>query len=354
MKKCLFFVLPLALSLVLSACGNDDTASKTEPEPPQVEQPQQPEQTEPAAEPEEQKETFKYTTPLTGMGTNDELPKRVIMVMVNNDPKARPQSGLDKADIVYEVLAEGSITRFVGIYHSDKPKVIGPVRSIRSYYIDIGSGFDAIMVHAGGSPAALATLGTKGMASFNEIGRAGPYFWRESFRKAPHNLYTDLDKIWDGSQKLGFRMEAEVPQLTFKDPEEEAKGTEAKNVEISYTSQYVVGYEYDSEQKLYKRITSGQAHKDLTTDEQLTAVNVMVLATPHKILDQAGRRDVNVFGPGKGYLFQQGKAQEITWERKGGLIRAYIDGKEVQMYPGNTWVNIIPSVPSLSEAVKFQ
>ncbi|MEW9670347.1 DUF3048 domain-containing protein [Ammoniphilus sp. 3BR4] len=353
MKKGLFLSFSLALSLVLTACGDDDTASKTEPTPPQVEQPveQEPKET---AEPEQQKESFKYTAPLTGIGTNEELPKRVVMVMLNNAPQARPQSGLDKADIVYEILAEGAITRFVGIYHSDKPKVIGPVRSIRPYYIDIGSGFDAIMVHAGGSPAALQTLKGNGMAHLDEIFNGGGFFWRESFRKAPHNLYTDLDKIWKGSEQLGFRMEAEVPQLAFKDPEEEAAGTDAKKVEIAYTSQYKIGYEYDSENKRYKRTTAGKIHKDLTTDEQLTAVNVMILAAPHKILDKEGRRDVDVFGPGQGFLLQHGKAQEITWERKGGLIRAYIDGKEALMYPGNTWVNIIPSVPALSESVKME
>ncbi len=347
MKK--IFILSLfLLGLSLSGCGTKETATQSEPSVPQAETPapQQPE--EPVIP------TFKYTAPLTGLGTNEELPKRVVMVMINNAPQARPQSGLDKADILYEILAEGAVTRFVGIYHSQMPEIIGPVRSIRPYYIDIGSGFDAIMVHAGGSPDALHTLNSKGMAHMDEIYNAGSSFWRESFRKAPHNLYTDIDKIWKGAASLGFRMEAEIPQLTFAGKSQEAGGTPAKKINVRYTSQYEISYEYDEDLKRYKRLTLGKPHMDLTTGQQLSTVNLLVLASSHKILDKEGRRDVDVFGPGKGYLFQRGKAQEITWERKGGLIRAYMDGKEIPMYPGNTWVNLIPNVPSLNQSVKFE
>lgn len=348
MKK-LFILSILLLGITLSGCGKEETATQPETPPaPQAETPvpQQPE--EPA------KPTFNYTAPLTGLGTNEELPKRIVMVMINNAPQARPQSGLDKADIVYEILAEGAVTRFVGIYHSQKPEIIGPVRSIRPYYVDIGSGFDAIMVHAGGSPDALHTLNSKGMAHMDEIYNAGPSFWRESFRKAPHNLYTDLDKLWKGAKSLGFRMEAEIPELTFAEGSQEAVGNPAKKINVSYTSQYEVSYEYDENQKRYKRFTMGKPHIDLTTKEQLSTVNLLVLSSTHKILDKEGRRDVDVFGPGKGYLFQRGKAQEITWERKGGLIRAYADGKEISLYPGSTWINMIPNKPPLNQSVKFE
>lgn len=347
MKKLLILSL-LLLGLSLSGCGKEETATQPKPPAPQVETPEPQEPEEPA------KPTFKYTAPLTGLGTNEELPKRIMMVMINNAPQARPQSGLDKADIVYEILAEGAVTRFVGIYHSQKPEVIGPVRSIRPYYVDIGSGFDAIMVHAGGSPDALHTLNSQGMAHMDEIYNSGSSFWRESFRKAPHNLYTDLDKLWKGAESLGFRMEAEIPELTFTEESQEAVGSPAKKINVRVTGQYQISYEYDEALKRYKRFTMDKAHIDLTTKQQLSAVNLLVLASPHKILDKEGRRDVDVFGPGKGYLFQRGKAQEITWERKGGLIRAYDDGKEIPMYPGNTWVNIIPNSPALNQSVKFE
>jgi hypothetical protein len=354
MKKLISFLFIFTSVLFITACGQEADAPPKEPVQEQKQEDETP-QSEAPKEPEEEKKTFQYTAPLTGLGTNEKLPKRIVMVLINNAPAARPQSGLDKADIVYEILSEGSITRFVAIYHSQKPDVIGPVRSIRPYFIEVGNGFDAIMVHAGGSPAALNTLTSKGMAHLDEIYNAGNYFWRESFRKPPHNLYTDLDRIWSGSKVLGFRMEAEIPALSFISEDQENQGEPASKVDVTYMSQYKVSYEYDETLKRYKRFTQGKPHHDLTTDQQLAADNLLVITSPHKILDNVGRRDVDVSGPGEGLLFQRGKGQKITWERKDGLIRAYTaEGKEVPMYPGNTWVNLIPTVPSLKENVQYQ
>ncbi|RKD21081.1 hypothetical protein BEP19_15500 [Ammoniphilus oxalaticus] len=342
MKRRIFLLLLMLSFVFVSACGKSGQDIELE-----LEQ-EQPIPTEP--EPEE---VFKYEAPLTGLGTNQKLPNRAVMVMMNNAPEARPQSGLDQADVVYEVLAEGSITRFVGIYHSGQPKIIGPVRSIRPYYIDIGSGYDAIMVHAGGSPDALATMKHKRIAHLDEIYNAGGSFWRESFRKAPHNLYTDLDHIWKGANALGFRKEAAVPYFSFKDSTEEASGVSAEKIDLNYSGGYRVAYEYDEQTQRYKRFTSGKPHTDLTTGDQLAVTNLLVITAKHRILDSEGRRAIDVYGPGVGYLFQHGKAQEITWEHKNGMIRAYINGNEAQMYPGNTWVNIMPSAANQAEAIQF-
>jgi len=344
--KIVKWALPAILAFTLTACMGGKT-----PELPNQEQPSgKQEQTQ---TPLEVEKTFKYIAPLTGMGTDEELPKRTIMVMVNNAPQARPQSGLDKADFVYEILAEGWITRFVAIYHSEKPEVIGPVRSIRSYYVDLGGGLDAIMVHAGGSPQALSTLEGKGMAHLDEIYNAGGYFWRESFRKPPHNLYTDLTKIWDGAKALGFRQEGEIPQFEFAAEDAEVSGEAGNTVKIRYSEGYNAGYEYDAVAKNYKRLTNGEPHQDLTTKKQLTAVNVMIIEAPHRVIDNEGRRDIDLFGPGEGLLLQRGKVQQIKWERKDGVIRAFSkdDGAELELFPGNTWINVIPNKPGLQQAV---
>lgn len=345
------------LVFAVTACGTGDEQETVQPvennEPSDPQPDEQPDPKEDETDKEEE-ETFKYTAPFTGVGTNDELPKRAVMVMINNHAKARPQSGLDKADVVYEVLAEGSITRMAAIYHSQKPKVIGPVRSVRPYYIDLGLGFDAVIVHAGGSPAALQILRDQGIAHMDEIYNAGAYFWRESFRKAPHNLYTDLERIYRGAERLGFRQSGNMPHMLFVSEDREPEGDTAEKIDISYTSTYGVSYEYDPDSKQYKRLTQGEPHNDLTTGEQLTATNVLVVSASHRILDNEGRRAIDVYGPGNGYLFQRGKVQKVTWERKNGLIRAYIDGEEVGLYPGNTWVHIIPNVPALENKVTYQ
>lgn len=279
------------------------------------------------------------------------------MVMVNNHPLARPQSGLDKADIVYEILAEGEVTRFVAIYQSQKPKVIGPVRSIRPYYIQIGAGFDAVMVHAGGSEEALETLAHSDYSYINEI-KNGKYFWRESFRKPPHNLYTDLDHIWQAMEDKGMRTMAEVPTFPFLAPGTRIEqGETANRIDVTFHPLYKIAYAYDEKTGRYLRFTQGKPHYDLTTNRQLAAVNVLVIASRHRVLDSEGRRQVDVSGPGDGYLFQQGKARKIKWKKSGGVIRVYADAsfsEELPLLPGNTWVSIIPTVPGLTAAVNYQ
>ena len=346
-KPALYTVVLMAL---LTACSQEVVKIQPQPNQTQPATPQGPEQ--PPAP------TYAYTAPFTGMGTNEKLEgKRPVMVMVNNHPYARPQSGLDKADIVYEVLAEGEVTRFLAIYHSQKPEAIGPVRSIRPYFIKIGTGFDAFLIHAGGSPEALETLAHADYGNINEISN-GAYFWRVNFRKAPHNLYTDLDRIQKAVTDKGMRTTTELPAFSFLPTDAEITGGQpAATIDVTYHTLYKAGYQYDASSKKYLRFTEGKPHVDLTTNEQLAVTNLLVIATRHRVLDNEGRRDVDVVGPGDGYLFQYGKARQVKWVRKNGVIRMYEDAaltKELPLLPGNTWINIVPNMPGLSSAVKFQ
>lgn len=341
----------LALSILITACSQE-VVTDPPPQPNKSATPPGPQQPQQPAAP-----AYAYTAPFTGMGTNQKLEGRPIMVMVNNHPYARPQSGLDKADIVYEVLAEGEVTRFLAIYHSQKPEVIGPVRSIRPYFIEIGTGFDAFLIHAGGSPEALETLAYADYGNINEISN-GAYFWRVKFRKAPHNLYTDLDKINQAISAKGMRTTTELPSLPFLPANSEIKeGQPATKIDVTYHTLYKAAYQYDAASKKYLRFTDGKPHLDLTTNQQLSVTNLLVIATRHRVLDNEGRRDVDVVGPGDGYLFQQGKAKKVKWVRKNGVIRVYEDAgltKELPLLPGNTWINIVPNMPGLASAVKFQ
>ncbi|MBO8164754.1 MAG: DUF3048 domain-containing protein [Brevibacillus sp.] len=332
---------------MLAACAQEVT---TEPQPTKT-PPTPPAQTEPnETEP-------RYTAPFTGLRVEEPILDRPVMVMVNNHPKARPQSGLDQADIVYEILAEGEVTRFVAIYQSQKPAVIGPVRSIRPYYIQIGAGFDAVMVHAGGSPDALDMLSRSDYAYINEISNSG-YFWREKFRQAPHNLYTSADLIAQAMKDKGMRMTSELPRFSFLPDNAKILGSEsAKEIQVTFHKLYSAGYTYDEKKGKYLRLTDGKPHLELSSEKQLEVTNLLVLGARHRVLDSEGRRQVDVVGPGDGYLFQQGSVRKIKWKRSGGVIRAYEDEaltKEVQFLPGNTWINIVPDSPSLSASVTYQ
>ena len=344
MKK---WLLPLILSvaLVTASCAQkeEEAAPPVEPQPEVQEEQEEPEQ-----EPEEE-EKPPFTAPLTGKGSETEINNRILMVMFGNNPEARPQSGLNKADMVYEILAEGTITRLVGFFQSQVPEVIGPVRSIRSYFVDLAQGLNAIMVNVGRSNQAHALITTKAYDDIDEIYTSGASFWRESFRKAPNNVYTNIDKLNEAIEAKKFRAESETLPLLFKDPEEAPVGQDANVVKVNYSSRYGVTYTYDAEKKVYKRSLGDSPHVDLTTGDQLTATNIIIAKTPHKVLDNAGHLQVDLNGPGEGWIIQQGKLQEIEWTRKNGMIRAYVDAKEVALYPGQTWVHVIPTVGSSVE-----
>jgi hypothetical protein len=302
----------------------------------------------PTATAVEKEQLFKF--PLTGLPTDKEVKSRPLMVMVENAPQARPQTGLDQADIVYEILAEGEITRFVSVFQSHEAKTIGPVRSIRPYFVEIGDALDAVIVHAGWSQEAMDMMAGRKLAHLDEVYGDGAYYWRATDRKAPHNLYTSVDKMKQGAEARKFRSEWNGPLLTFaKDGQSKLTGAAVHYIQIPYIQGYFASYEYNAAEGMYMRSMEGKPHLDKETGKQLKTKNLLVLESKHKIIDKEGRRTVDVFGPGKGLILQEGKSQQITWERKNGMLRAYDDtGKEVPLLPGNTWVQIVPEGTTLN------
>ncbi|WP_246079346.1 DUF3048 domain-containing protein [Paenibacillus piri] len=310
----------------------------------------------PSQSPAAEKEmAARYTAPFTGMPIEEQASDRPMLVMVNNHPSARPQSGLGAADVLYESLAEGEVTRIAALYQSAKTDVaVGPVRSIRPYYIDLGKIYDAVLIHAGGSPDAYTQLDRQKLDHLDEITNAGQFFWRESFRKSPHNLYTGLAKLRSGTDKLGLRgeytpvsaMPAFLPDRT------DISGEPAPRVQVTFLlKSYVVSYAYDEALKQYTRYVNDEPHIDLGGSEPLTASNVVVLGAEHVVLDNEGRRDIKLTGSGPGYLFQRNKAQPVEWRRKAvtDSFHLYRDGQEIGLYPGKTHYLIVPDKPSFEE-----
>lgn len=341
-KKTAAVLLAAALSVTAVGCGK-----QAAPEP-------APAGGEEAVPVQKTQNQAPVTAPLTGLTVDKESTDRVVMVMVNNHAKARPQSGLDKADVVYEMLEEGLITRFMAFYQSQAPEVVGPVRSIRPYNIEIGQGFDAIFSHAGGSVAALSIIRNGDYADLDEIYAYPKAYWRDKSRKAPHNLYTSIEKLRKGAAEKGYAVGGEIPVIRFKQEGEEVQGEPGTKVSINYSKRNTAGYEYDPGTKLYKRLTAGKPHMDKESGKQLTATNVLVIAARHRTLDSEGRLEIDTMGPGKGYLFQHGQALAVTWERKEGMIRVYQNGEEVPFYRGTTWVNIVPTTPSFADHLTFK
>lgn len=303
-------------------------------------------------------EKFAYQAPLTGIGIKEEPNERAVAVMINNHPSARPQSGIHKADIVYEVLAEGDITRFLAIFQSEKPETIGPIRSARDYFIELAKGYDSFYVAHGWSPEARQILKSGSIDNINGIEYDGTLFKRASFRKAPHNSYISYDNILKGAKRVNASMDNAPTPLTFLSEKEAESltGKKAATAGISYSgsSLFYVEYKYDSELKKYKRYSNGQLTADYDTEEPVLLDNVLIVEAIHRTIDNYGRREVNLTSGGKGYLLQNGLWNEVEWKNVDDRIIPFINGKEAGLLPGKTWINIVPSNPGLQSIVSLK
>ncbi len=310
---------------------------------------------QPIAEKPPKPKEEKYQFPLTGLKTNDEEATgvRPVAVVVNNDPKARPQTGLNEADVIYEVLAEGNVTRFLAIYQSEKPANIGPVRSARPYFIDLAKGYDALFIAHGWSPRAKEILQSGTVDNINGIAHDGTLFKRASFRKAPHNSYISYENIEKGAEMSDYTLEQSVDPLPFFTEKSDVEGDEANEVTVQYGSRYDVTYDYDATNQEYTRYTNEELTVDYETDEPLKVANILIIEASHQVTDDAGRRDIDLTSGGDAVLLQNGVVRHLQWANEHGRIVPKTTDEDVEFAPGRTWIHIIPHNPGLNQAIKL-
>lgn len=293
--------------------------------------------------------------PLTGELVDPSvISKRPLAVVIENHPDARPQTGYNEADIVYEALAEGGITRTLAIFQSKESKEIGPVRSARPYFIDWATSFDAIFAHVGGSVDALALISQIGTPDLNQFAN-GSYFWRSNDRYAPHNVYTTTEKLYAAAKANGIAATLNIPTLKFKKdlPEADRVAGQKVTVDFSY-GDFVASYLYDTKTNTYARSIAGIAAKDAKTGVQISPKNVIVEFTsvePYVNSEGAQAVRIGSVSSGSGYLFQDGKTVKITWSKASRSMRTkYADetGAEVSLNPGQTWIDVIPTGNSVT------
>lgn len=270
---------------------------------------------------------------------------RPFCVTIENHPGARPQSGLQLADIVYEFLAEGGITRFLGVYTAASG-ILGPVRSCRHYFTDIVGQYDAIYVHCGSSNQGLQALAARKIDFMNEIKFSKP-FYRVKFRSSPHNLYTTLEKLILGADKMGFRARGDVippaehfPRFseTLKSPKPE------KLVKVIYHRKYSVAYSYDEKSNRYLRMINSAPHTIYGEGTQLSTPNILVISCPTRQIDSYGRLDIDLTGSGPAMAIRGGQSQICTWHKKDSRSPMTIldpQGKPVLFNPGQIWIQVI-------------
>lgn len=270
-------------------------------------------------------------------------PSHGIAVIVENQADARPQSGLHRADIVYEALAEGGISRFLALYLTGEAEVIGPVRSARHYFVHWAREYDAALTHIGASPQGFDALARSGIPSLDET-RGGGAIWRSRQRFAPHNAYTSTAGI---AAALGQRLPTGAwGGLRFKEPDWRYSGEGAPELSLRYWFDYQVAYRYDAERNRYLRFMVGVPHRDLESGEQLWAASVVVLHMPAQVIDSAGRLDMALTGSGRADYFLDGVHLAGSWRREAlAAPTRYLDaeGNEVHFNPGPLWIQVVPS-----------
>ncbi|MCM3324450.1 DUF3048 domain-containing protein [Cytobacillus kochii] len=297
----------------------------------------------------------KTVYPLTGIAQEGNGNQRAIAVMINNHPKARPQSGLTQADIVYELLAEGEVTRFLAIFQSEQPDRVGPVRSAREYYIELAKGFNSLYIAHGNSPEAKKMLADEYVDHLNGLYYDGTLFERVRDRQAPHNSYISFAHIEQGAKEKNYELDGAPAAFAHLTDEEADKlsGSVAEEIAVSYgkDERFDVTYDYDETTKAYKRSSDGEWTTDYDTGDPVLLSNILIIEAKHTVIDGEGRRDIDLTSGGKGYLIQRGMMSEVNWVNKEGRIYPVIDGKEQPLAPGKTWVNVIPQEPGINQSV---
>ncbi len=308
--------------------------------------------------PEEETPPLPYTNPLTGEGLEADVSgSRPVAIMLNNLKKALPQAGVSQADIIYEILAEGGITRMLAVFQSvENVGEIGTVRSARDYYVSLAYGHDAIFLHAGGSPQAYDAIQKWQLTALDCVN--GPYegtlFWRDAVRRKnaglEHSVLTSGEKIMEllptYSRVNPKHWEGYQCPLTFLAANETASGDKADIITVQFSSYKTGVFTYDPKTRLYAIEEYDAPYIDANTGEQVQVKNVLVLHTDVSQIkgDSAGRLSVRTTGSGSGQFFCDGTMQDITWSRKDDsspMVYTAANGKPLQLGVGKTYVNII-------------
>lgn len=284
---------------------------------------------------------------------------RPIAVMVNNHPTARNyHSGLQDAYIVYELIVEGGLTRLMAVYKDANTAKVGSVRSSRHYFLDYALENDAIYVHFGWSPQAQSDISSLGVNNIN--GLYDNFYWRDKSLgiSTEHTAFTSMENIKSTINRKGYRSTSDKkPLLNYSASEIDLSNIEgakvANKVSIKYSNSVITSYEYDAVNKVYKRSVNGTVHKDYVTGKQYTAKNIITYQVTNSAIsgDHKGRQNFNNLTTGNGYYISNGYSVPIKWSkstRDGQTKYTYLDGTEINVNDGNTYIQIQPTGQSLS------
>lgn len=335
-SKILASLLILVMALSLSGCGKDENKASGKKNNTEV------------------KDTDKKQLKIV----NTSSKSRPFAVMINNINVARPlQSGLQDAYLMYEIIVEGGITRYMALFMDQNTTRIGSIRSARHYFLDYALENDAIYVHHGQSPQAqndFSALGVDRIVVDNS--KTG---WRDKSLNvsSEHTLFTSIEKLNNGlgnkrttrNNDLLLNYSVDEVDLSKK---EDAKA--ANDITIQYSNSYITSYKYDENNKYYLRSVNGKAHTDYVTKKQYHFKNIITYQVKNTSLNDGankGRQNIENIGSGVGYYITDGYSIPIKWvkeSRKSQTKYYYEDGKEIDVNDGNTFIQIQPEGQKLT------
>ena len=292
---------------------------------------------------------------------DEDSTSRPIAVMINNHPYARPyHTGLQDAYLVYEIIVEGGITRYMAVFKDKDTEKIGSVRSSRHYFLDYALENDAVYVHWGWSPEAEKQIKKYSVNNLDGIAYEGVYFFRDNSLKVAyeHRGFTSMELIKKGMAKKGYSDQSSKETLLnysidAVDLSKLDGAIPAEEVLIPYSGSIETSYKYDATNKNYLRYVNGKEHTDYVTKKQFTAKNIITYQVSNWTMtgDVKGRQDIDNIGTGKGYYISDGYAVPIKWEKKyktSQTVYTLEDGTEINVNDGNTFIQIQPSSKKLT------
>jgi hypothetical protein len=298
---------------------------------------------------------------------------RPLGVMIENHENARPQSGINSADITYEAVAEGGITRTLNIYYCQPPAQVGPVRSARTYFLDFMSeyGDSPLYAHVGGAntpgPAdALGQINEYGWGGYNDLNQFSigfPTFWRDYNRlghstATEHTMYSTTDKLWKFAKEdreLGVKGKDGTPWTEgftlYKFKDEESKGS-AQVIHVEHWpnyQEYFIDWVYDPTTNSYTRKNGGVAHLDKNTGKPLSAKNIVILYMNESSANDGYEDNAHLLydttGSGKAVIFMDGKEIKGKWSKDSRTDKTIItgaNGQEIEFNRGKIWFHVLP------------
>jgi hypothetical protein len=287
--------------------------------------------------------TTKHTgsvAPLTGLPYPKRLLKdrSALTIKIDNTPEAMPQYGINEADVVYEEIVEGGITRLAAIFNSQVPKVVGPVRSVRRTDREIVFPIGGIFAFSGGAEYAVRSIETAPVKLYDEA-NAGAAMFRDPSRQIPHNLFANAQLLMDKDGKP----RPPPPLFTYLSSGEKFRGPKVKSFVVNFAGGYAVTYDWDSKTKSWERSIFGAP--DVTAGGvRVSPTNVIVMTVNYVggvgVIDSYAQ----LIGSGHVEVFSNGRVDHGTWSRpnlRHDAVYKNLQGKIINLTPGQTFVELL-------------